>query len=141
MIQIRFFPEQSSFTMEDIRVAKEKIDLLISLFEVDLFDVDSLLTNETQEENNFTSLHRDFDFLQARAIIKDVETDLDILWVFTCYIFQSVLNLVVQKHFFILFIIYLSGQCLTETLKMQFWSFSRGDCEAEMDSDLLDGFR
>ena len=87
--------------MEDIRVAKEKIDLLISLFEVDLFDVDSLLTNETQEENNFTSLHRDFDFLQARAIIKDVETDLDILWVFTCYIFQSVLNLVVQKYIWV----------------------------------------
>ena len=65
--------------MEDIRVAKEKIDLLISLFEVDIFDVDSLLTNETQEGNNFTSLHRDFDFLQARELIKDVETDLDIL--------------------------------------------------------------
>ena len=79
MLQIDFFTDQSSFMMEDIRVAKEKIDLLISLFEVDIFDVDSLLTNETQEGNNFTSLHRDFDFLQARELIKDVETDLDIL--------------------------------------------------------------
>ena len=87
--------------MEDIRVAKEKIDLLISLFEVDIFDVDSLLTNETQEENNFTSLHRDFDFLQARELIKDVETDLDILWV-TCKFSLS----------------YKSRQCCKETLKM-----------------------
>ena len=64
-----------------MREAKEKIDLLLDLFEVDLLNLDNLLAaNETEEENNFTTVvDLDFDFLQARTLIEEVETGLDIL--------------------------------------------------------------
>ena len=64
-----------------MREAKEKIDLLLNLFEVDLLNLDNLLAaNKTEEENNLTTVvDLDFDFLQARTLIKEVETGLDIL--------------------------------------------------------------
>ena len=71
--------------MEDnMRVAKEKIDLLLDLFEVDLLNLDSLLANanKTEEENNLTTTNfviDEFDFRQARTLIEQVETSLDIL--------------------------------------------------------------
>ena len=66
---------------ENMREAKEKIDLLLDLFEVDLLNLDNLLAaNNTEEENNFTTVvDLDFDFLQARTLIEEVETGLDIL--------------------------------------------------------------
>ena len=62
--------------MEDMQVAKEKIDLLLELFKVDLLDLDNLLDNET-EETNLTNL--DFDFLKARTLIKEAKIGLNIL--------------------------------------------------------------
>ena len=62
--------------MEDMQVAKEKIDLLLELFKVDLLDLDILLDNET-EETNLTNL--DFDFLKARTLIKEAKIGLNIL--------------------------------------------------------------
>ena len=62
--------------MEDMQVAKEKIDLLLDLFKVDLLDLDNLLDNET-EEPNLTNL--DFDFLKARTLIKEAKIGLNIL--------------------------------------------------------------
>ena len=64
-----------------MREAKEKIDLLLNLFEVDLLNLDNLLAaNKTEEENNLTTVvDLDFDFLQARTLIEEVETGLDIL--------------------------------------------------------------
>ena len=64
-----------------MREAKEKIDLLLDLFEVDLLNLDNLLAaNKTEEENNLTTVvDLDFDFLQARTLIEEVETGLDIL--------------------------------------------------------------
>ena len=66
-----------------MRVAKAKIDLLLDLFEVDLLNLDNLLDNgnKTEEENNLTTnfVVDEFDFLQARTLIEQVETGLDIL--------------------------------------------------------------
>ena len=64
-----------------MREAKEKIDLLLDLFEVDLLNLEILLAaNKTEEEQNLTSVVVDeFDFLQARTLIEQVETGLDIL--------------------------------------------------------------
>ena len=64
-----------------MREAKEKIDLLLDLFEVDLLNLEMLLAaNKTEEEQNLTSVVVDeFDFLQARTLIEQVETGLDIL--------------------------------------------------------------
>ena len=64
-----------------MRVAKEKIDLLLELFEVDLLNLDNLLDNET-EESNLTFVYennRDFDFLKARTLIKEAKIGLNIL--------------------------------------------------------------
>ena len=71
----------SGLMEENMREAKEKIDLLLDLFEVDLLNLDNLLAaNETEEENNLTTVvDLDFDFLQARTLIEEVETGLDIL--------------------------------------------------------------
>ena len=67
--------------MEEMQVAKEKIDLLLELFEVDLLNLDNLLDNET-EESNLTIVNennRDFDFLKARTLIKEAKIGLNIL--------------------------------------------------------------
>ena len=71
----------SGLMEENMREAKEKIDLLLDLFEVDLLNLDNLLAaNKTEEENNLTTVvDLDFDFLQARTLIEEVETGLDIL--------------------------------------------------------------
>ena len=71
----------SGLMEENMREAKEKIDLLLNLFEVDLLNLDNLLAaNKTEEENNLTTVvDLDFDFLQARTLIEEVETGLDIL--------------------------------------------------------------
>ena len=64
-----------------MQVAKEKIDLLLELFEVDLLNLDNLLDNET-EESNLTFVNennRDFDFLKARTLIKEAKIGLNIL--------------------------------------------------------------
>ena len=62
-------------------MAKEKIDLLLDLFKVDLLNVDNLMNNETEECNvtivNFSNL--DFDFLKARTLIKEAKIGLNIL--------------------------------------------------------------
>ena len=59
----------------DMRVAKEKIDLLLDLLNLD----DSLLNNETSNLTVVNVDNLDFDFLQARTLIKEVETGLNIL--------------------------------------------------------------
>ena len=67
--------------MEEMQVAKEKIDLLLELFEVDLLNLDNLLDNET-EESNLTIVNennRNFDFLKARTLIKEAKIGLNIL--------------------------------------------------------------
>ena len=67
--------------MEEMQVAKEKIDLLLELFEVDLLNLDNLLDNET-EESNLTFVNennRDFDFLKARTLINEAKMGLNIL--------------------------------------------------------------
>ena len=67
--------------MEEMQVAKEKIDLLLDLFEVDLLNLDNLLNNET-EETNLTVVNEsnlDFDFLKARTLIKEAKISLNIL--------------------------------------------------------------
>ena len=58
-----------------MRVAKEKIDLLLDLLNLD----DSLLNNETSNLTVVNDDNLDFDFLQARTLIKEVETGLNIL--------------------------------------------------------------
>ena len=67
--------------MEDIRVAKEKIGLLLDIFGLNLLklDLDSLLNNETGNLTDVNDYNLDFDFLQARTLIKEVETGLDIM--------------------------------------------------------------
>ena len=61
--------------MEDIRVAKEKIDLLLDLINFE----DSLLNNKTSNLTAVNDYNLDFDFLQVRTLIKEVETGLNIL--------------------------------------------------------------
>ena len=61
--------------MEDIRVAKEKIDLLLDLINFE----DSLLNNKTSNLTAVNDYNLDVDFLQVRTLIKEVETDLGIL--------------------------------------------------------------
>ena len=58
--------------MEQIHIAKEKIDLLLDLFQVDHL-------NETGESAIVNKSNLDFDFEQARALIKEAEIDLNIL--------------------------------------------------------------
>ena len=58
--------------MEDIRVAKEKIDLLLDLINFE----DSLLNNKTSNLTAVNDYNLDFDFLQVRTLIKEVETGL-----------------------------------------------------------------
>ena len=68
--------------MEEMKVAKEKIDMLLQLFEVDLPNFDNPLLNNETEGVNLTVVNDnnlDFDFLEARTLIKEVETGLDIL--------------------------------------------------------------
>ena len=68
--------------MGDMKVAKEKIDMLLQLFEVDLLNFDNPLLNNETEGVNLTVVNDnnlDFDFLKARTLIKEVETGLDIL--------------------------------------------------------------
>ena len=60
--------------MEDIRVAKEKVDLLLNLINFE----DSLL-NKTSNLTAVNDYNLDFDFLQVRTLIKEVETGLGIL--------------------------------------------------------------
>ena len=59
----------------NMRVAKEKIDLLLELLNLD----DGLLNNETSNLTVVNDDNLDFDFLQARTLIKEVETGLNIL--------------------------------------------------------------
>ena len=59
----------------DMRVAKAKIDLLLDLLNLD----DGLLNNETSNLTVVNVDNLDFDFLQARTLIKEVETGLNIL--------------------------------------------------------------
>ena len=61
--------------MEDVRVAKQKIDLLLDLINFE----DSLLNNKTSNLTVVNDDNLDFDFLQARTLIKEVETGLNIL--------------------------------------------------------------
>ena len=66
--------------MEDMRVAKEKIDLLIDIFEDNLINLEeSLLDNKTSNVTVVNNYNLDFDFRQVRTLIKEVETGLDIL--------------------------------------------------------------
>ena len=58
--------------MEDIRVAKEKVDLLLNLINFE----DSLLNNKTSNLTAVNDYNLDFDFLQVRTLIKEVETGL-----------------------------------------------------------------
>ena len=62
--------------MEDMRAAKEKIDLLLQLINLDL---DSLLNNKTSNLTVVNEYNLDFDFLQARTLIEEVETGLNVL--------------------------------------------------------------
>ena len=64
------------FIMEDMRAAKEKIDLLLQLINLDL---DSLLNNKTSNLTVVNEYNLDFEFLQARTLIKEVETGLNVL--------------------------------------------------------------
>ena len=57
--------------MEDIRVAKEKIDLLL-----DLINFEDSLLNKTSNLTAVNDYNLDVDFLQVRTLIKEVETDL-----------------------------------------------------------------
>ena len=66
--------------MEDMRVAKEKIDLLIDIFEDNLINLEeSLLDNKTSNFTVVNNYNLEFDFRQVRTLIKEVETGLDIL--------------------------------------------------------------
>ena len=58
--------------MEDVRVAKQKIDLLLNLINFE----DSLLNNKTSNLTAVNDYNLDFDFLQVRTLIKEVETGL-----------------------------------------------------------------
>ena len=70
-------------SMEEIKVAKEKIEMLLQLFQVDPINLEgSLLLNNQTGGGNLTVLnhnHLDFDFFQVRTLIKQVETGLNIL--------------------------------------------------------------
>ena len=66
--------------MEEIKVAKEKIDMLLQLIDpINLEDDDLLLNNKTEAENLTVFNHLDFDFLQVRTLIKEVEIGLNIM--------------------------------------------------------------
>ena len=67
--------------MEDMRVAKEKIDLLIDIFEDNLINLEeeSLLNNKTSNVTVVNNYNLEFDCRQVRTLIKEVETGLDIL--------------------------------------------------------------
>ena len=67
--------------MEDMRAAKEKIDLLLEIFGDNLInlDLDSLLNNKTSNLTVVNEYNLDFDFLQARTLIEEVETGLNVL--------------------------------------------------------------
>ena len=66
--------------MEEIKVAKEKIDMLLQLIDpIKVEDDDLLLNNKTEADNLTVFNHLDFDFLQVRTLIKEVETGLNIL--------------------------------------------------------------
>ena len=58
--------------MEDVRVAKQKIDLLLNLINFE----DSLLNNKTSNLTAVNDYNLDVDFLQVRTLIKEVETGL-----------------------------------------------------------------
>ena len=53
----------------------QKIDLLLNLINFE----DSLLNNKTSNLTAVNDYNLDFDFLQVRTLIKEVETDLGIL--------------------------------------------------------------
>ena len=66
--------------MEEIKVAKEKIDMLLQLIDpIKVEDDDLLLNNKTEADNLTVFNHLDFDFLQVRTLIKEVEIGLNIL--------------------------------------------------------------
>ena len=66
--------------MEEIKVAKEKIEMLLQLIDpIKVEDDDLLLNNKTEADNLTVFNHLDFDFLQVRTLIKEVETGLNIL--------------------------------------------------------------
>ena len=66
--------------MEGIKVAKEKIDMLLQLIDPINVEADDLLLNNKTEADNLTVFnHLDFDFLQVRTLIKEVEIGLNIL--------------------------------------------------------------
>ena len=56
-------------------MAKEKIDLLLNLINFE----DSLLNNKTSNLTAVNDYNLDFDFLQVRTLIKEVETGLNVL--------------------------------------------------------------
>ena len=58
--------------MEDVRVAKGKIDLLLNLINFE----DSLLNNKTSNLTAVNDYNLDVDFLQVRTLIKEVDTGL-----------------------------------------------------------------
>ena len=61
-------------------MAKEKIDMLLQLIDpINLEDDDLLLNNKTEAENLTVFNHLDFDFLQVRTLIKEVEIGLNIM--------------------------------------------------------------
>ena len=62
--------------MEDMRVPKEKIDLLIDIFEDNLINLEeSLLDDKTSN----VTVTNNYNLDQVRTLIKEVETGLDIL--------------------------------------------------------------
>ena len=66
--------------MEEIKVAKEKIEMLLQLIDpIKVEDDDLLLNNKTEADNLTVFNHLDFDFLQVRTLIKEVEIGLNIL--------------------------------------------------------------
>ena len=66
--------------MEEIKVAKEKIDMLLQLIDpIKVEDDDLLLNNKTEADNLTVFNHLDFDFLQVRTLIKEVEIGLNIM--------------------------------------------------------------
>ena len=62
-------------------MAKEKIDLLIDIFEDNLINLEeeSLLNNKTSNVTVVNNYNLEFDCRQVRTLIKEVETGLDIL--------------------------------------------------------------
>ena len=66
--------------MEEIKVAKEKIEMLLQLIDpIKVEDDDLLLNNKTEADNLTVFNHLDFDFLQVRTLIKEVEIGLNIM--------------------------------------------------------------